>query len=65
MLNEDSINVKIDFSIYPLLRVFFFPPRPSDAFIFQVAGGGESNLIYTSSGNQKIMHAHFNQMMSL
>lgn len=64
MLNEDSINVKIDFSIYPLLRVFFSPP-PSNAFIFQVAGGGESNLIYTSSGNQKIMHAHFNQMMSL
>jgi len=26
MLNEDSINVKIDFSIYPLLRVFLPPP---------------------------------------
>lgn len=64
MLNEDSINVKIDFSIYPLPRIFFSPP-PLNAFIFQVAGGGKSNLIYTSSGNQKIMHAHFNQMMSL
>lgn len=64
MLNEDSINVKIDFSIYPLPRFFFYPP-PFDAFIFQVAGGGESNLIYASSGNQKIMHAHFYQMMSL
>lgn len=72
MLNEDSINVKIDFSIYPLPSSFYFflkrpplPPPHSNAFIFQVAGGGESNLIYTSSGNQKTMHAHFNQMMSL
>lgn len=65
MLNEDSINVKIDFSIYPLLRVFFLIPAPPNAFIFQVAGVGECNLIYTSTGNQTIMHARFNQMMSL
>lgn len=64
MLNKDSINVKIDFSIYPLLRVFFLLPL-SNAFIFQVGEGGQSNLIYSSSGNQKIMHVHFNQMMSL
>lgn len=39
MLNEDSINVKIDFSIYPLPRVFFSPP-PLYAFIFKWLGVG-------------------------
>lgn len=40
MLNEDSINVKIDFSIYPLPSSFYFflkrapPPPPTPMHLF-------------------------------
>lgn len=41
MLNEDSINVKIDFSIYPLLRGFFFSlPLPPMHLFFKWLGVG-------------------------
>lgn len=40
MLNEDSINVKIDFSIYPLLRFFFSLSLPPMHLFFKWLGMG-------------------------